>query len=107
MVDIILDGYAFGGGLELSLNCDFRVFTNNCLVGLPETSLAIIPGATGTQTLSRLVGLAKASQMILFGSKLKTEEASSIGLADFVVQDYENGLQDVLNMCEELNKKVK
>ena len=100
------DGYALGGGFELALNCDFRVLTKNCTVGLPETSLAIIPGASGTQMLPRLVPASTAKKLIFFGQRLSTNQARELGLVDFEVDDYENGLNQLLDITSELNSKV-
>lgn len=75
-----MEGVAVGGGLELALACDFRVAALNATMGLPETSLAIIPGAGGTQRLPRLIGPARAKELIFSGRRLNAEEALSIGL---------------------------
>jgi len=77
-------GFAFGGGLELALACDFRYLAEDARVGLPEIKLGIFPGAGGTQRLPRLVGLATAREMIYTGRHVKAEEALAIGLADKV-----------------------
>lgn len=76
-----INGYAFGGGMELALACDFRVMVEGTTVGLTETSLAIIPGAGGTQRLPRVVGEAKALELILTAKRISSEEAYEIGLA--------------------------
>ncbi len=76
-----IDGVAFGGGLELALACDFRVMTAGSQVGLTETSLAIIPGAGGTQRLPRIVGEARAKEMILLAQRLDAPTALAYGLA--------------------------
>lgn len=81
----VLNGYAFGGGMELALACDFRIAVDNTLVGLTETSLAIIPGAGGTQRLPRLIGEAKALELILTARKLSTVEGYTYGLFTEVV----------------------
>jgi len=78
-------GFALGGGLELALACDFRYLAADARVGLPEIKLGIYPGAGGTQRLPRLVGLAKARELIYTGRHIKAEEALAIGLADKVV----------------------
>ncbi len=78
-------GYALGGGLELALCADFRVFADNAKVGQPEILLGVIPGAGGTQRLPRLVGPAKAKDLIFSGRSVRAEEAERIGLADRVV----------------------
>lgn len=78
-------GFALGGGLELSLSCDFRYLAEDARVGLPEIKLGIFPGGGGTQRLPRLVGLARARDLVYTGRHLKAEEALAIGLADRVV----------------------
>eukprot|EP01034_Spumella_vulgaris_P026252 gene26252-32798_t len=75
-----IEGVALGGGLELALACDLRVAGEKALLGLPETSLAIIPGAGGTQRLSRVVGLAKAKELVFTSARLTAQDASKIGL---------------------------
>jgi enoyl-CoA hydratase/carnithine racemase len=80
-----ITGYALGGGLELALACDFRVCADNAKLGLPEIQLGIIPGAGGTQRLPRLVGPARAKEMIFSGRHVRAEEAERIGLVDRVV----------------------
>ncbi len=78
-------GYALGGGLELALCADFRVFAENAKVGLPEILLGIMPGAGGTQRLPRLVGASRAKDLIFTGRQVRADEALRIGLADRVV----------------------
>jgi enoyl-CoA hydratase/carnithine racemase len=78
-------GYALGGGLELALCADFRVLGESAKVGQPEILLGVIPGAGGTQRLPRLVGPAKAKDLIFSGRHLGAAEALAIGLADQVV----------------------
>ncbi|RPF55869.1 enoyl-CoA hydratase-related protein [Aquisalibacillus elongatus] len=80
-----INGAAFGGGLELALACDIRVASNNAKMGLTETSLAIIPGAGGTQRLARLIGLAKAKYYILTAKRFDSLEGREIGLIEEVV----------------------
>ena len=80
-----VNGYALGGGCEIALACDFRVAAENAKFGQPEILLGIIPGGGGTQRLARLVGAARAKDMILTGRQVDAEEAKSIGLADKVV----------------------
>lgn len=75
-----IDGAALGGGLELALACDIRVAGEKALLGLPETSLAIIPGAGGTQRLPRIVGEAKARELIFTAARLSPQESEKIGL---------------------------
>ncbi|MDN7228645.1 enoyl-CoA hydratase-related protein [Planococcus liqunii] len=76
----MMNGFAFGGGMELALACDFRIITDDTLLGLTETSLAIIPGAGGTQRLPRLIGESKAMELILTARRLKSAEALAYGL---------------------------
>jgi methylglutaconyl-CoA hydratase len=79
-----INGVAFGGGLELALLCDLRVAAPHAEVGLPETTLGIIPGAGGTQRLPRVVGEARAKEAILLGRKLSAAEALAWGLVNRV-----------------------
>ena len=75
-----VNGYAFGGGLELALACDIRLASESAVVGLTETSLAIIPGAGGTQRLPRIVGLARAKEMVLRARRINAQEGLEYGL---------------------------
>jgi methylglutaconyl-CoA hydratase len=80
-----LNGAALGGGLELALACDFRIAHESAVLGLVETSLGVIPGAGGTQRLPRIVGEAKAKELILLSRKLSANEALALGLVHAVV----------------------
>jgi len=81
-----INGFAYGGGLELAMACTLRVASENAKMGLPETSLGIIPGYGGTQRLARLVGTAKAFELVLTSEKgLTAAEAERIGLVNRVV----------------------
>jgi enoyl-CoA hydratase/carnithine racemase len=82
-------GYALGGGYELALCADFRVLGASAKIGQPEIQLGVIPGAGGTQRLARLVGPAKAKDLVFTGRHVGAEEALEIGLADAVVPDDE------------------
>ena len=82
-------GYALGAGLELALAADFRVAGESARLGQPEIQLGIIPGAGGTQRLPRLVGPARAKDIIFTGRMVKAPEAHAIGLVDLVVPDAE------------------
>ena len=79
-----INGVALGGGLELALCCDLRVASAHAELGLPETSLGIIPGAGGTQRLPRVVGEGRAKEMILLGRRLTAAEAIGWGLVNRV-----------------------
>lgn len=81
-----INGYAFGGGMELALCCDFRIAASSANMGLTETSLAIIPGAGGTQRLPRLIGQAKALELILTARKISAAEALEYGILTRVVE---------------------
>lgn len=80
-----IEGYALGGGCELALAADHRICAADASIGLPEILLGLIPGAGGTQRLTRLVGPARAKQLIFTGARLSAVEAQEIGLVDEVV----------------------
>jgi enoyl-CoA hydratase/carnithine racemase len=80
-----ITGVALGGGCELALACDWRICADNARLGQPEILLGIIPGAGGTQRLSRLVGPSRAKDLVFTGRFVKAEEALAIGLVDRVV----------------------
>lgn len=83
-----IEGTALGGGLELTLAADIRIASEqNAVLGLPETSLAIVPGAGGTQRLSRLMGIARAKEMIFTGQRIASRTAYQYGLIQHVVPD--------------------
>lgn len=84
-----INGYAFGGGLEIALACDFRICSHNAVFALPETGLGVIPGAGGTQRLSRLVGISRAKELIMLGRRIKAQEAVQWGLATKAVPQEE------------------
>jgi enoyl-CoA hydratase len=80
-----ITGYALGGGLELALAADFRIVADNALLGLPEITLGVIPGAGGTQRLPRLIGVTKAKELTFTGRPVGGRDAVDIGLASRAV----------------------
>lgn len=94
-------GLALGGGLELALACHMRVIAKGTKLGLPELTLGIIPGYGGTQRLTRFVGFAKASEMILTSEPISAEEAHHFGLANHVVEP-----EELLTKTLDIAKKI-
>ncbi len=80
-----INGFALGGGCELSMACDLRIAAENARFGQPEINLAIIPGAGGTQRLTRLIGMTKAKELIFTGDFIDAKDALSLGLVNKVV----------------------
>lgn len=89
-----INGYALGGGCELAEACDIRIATKRSKFGQPETGLGIIPGAGGTQRLVRIVGVAKAKELIFTGKIITAEEAEKIGLVNQVTEDSREALME-------------
>ena len=85
----VLNGVAFGGGLELALACDLRLAAAHIKVGLTETSLGIIPGAGGTQRLPRLIGMGKAKELIYTARRIDAEQAKHYGIVEYVYEAHE------------------
>jgi enoyl-CoA hydratase len=81
-----IEGHALGGGLELALCCDFRIATTRSKLGMPELKLGVTPGSGGTQRLPRIVGPARAKEIILLGEPMDAAMAQSIGLVTRVVE---------------------
>ncbi|MGP1906529.1 enoyl-CoA hydratase-related protein [Metabacillus sp. JX24] len=98
-----INGYAFGGGMELALSCDFRIIAEGTSVGLTETGLGIIPGAGGTQRLPRIIGEAKALELILTARKITSEQAAAYGLA---LKTAPNALEAAKELAEEILKNA-
>lgn len=84
-----INGAALGGGLELALCCDIRIASESSYVGLPETSLGIIPGAGGIYRLANLIGLPKSKYWVFTAQKFKTDSAYQDGVVDFISKDNE------------------
>jgi len=100
-----LNGYAYGGGLELALACDFRLAARRAKVGQTEIGLGLVPGAGGSQRLVRVVGLAKAKELVMMGSRLTADEAAAIGLLTKVADNEAFG-DAVRSFAERLAKQA-
>ncbi len=96
-----VNGFALGGGLELAMSCHVRVASDNARVGLPETSLGVIPGYGGTQRLAQLAGKGKAMEMVLTAGMLKADAALKWGIVNDVVPQ-----EDLLATCEKMAGKM-
>ncbi len=96
-----VNGFALGGGLELAMACHFRVASFTAKMGLPETSLGLIPGYGGTQRLAHLVGKGKAMEMIMTAGMLSADEANSWGLVNHVVEP-----DELTETCVNLAQKI-
>ena len=80
-----INGYAFGGGLEIALACDIRIASHNAILGLPEVSVGLVPGWGGTQRLPRLLPFGKAVELILMGKRITADEAHRLNMVNEVV----------------------
>ncbi len=96
-----VNGYALGGGCELALACTFRIASENAKFGQTEINVGIIPGLGGTQRLTRLVGKAKAMELVMTGDIIKADEALRIGLVNKVVP-----AEDLMNSAKEMADKL-
>ncbi|MCK5825342.1 MAG: enoyl-CoA hydratase/isomerase family protein [Ichthyobacteriaceae bacterium] len=96
-----VNGFALGGGLELAMASHIRVMSVNAKMGLPETSLGLIPGYGGTQRLTQLIGKGRALEMIMTAKMILADEALKIGLANHVVNQ-----DDLLNFCKQIANKI-
>ncbi|NLB88794.1 MAG: enoyl-CoA hydratase/isomerase family protein [Syntrophomonadaceae bacterium] len=94
-------GYALGAGCELALACDFRIAGRSAKFGLPEIKLGIMPGAGGTQRLPRLIGIARAKELIMLGNNIDAESALAYGLVNKVVAD-EVLLDEAMNLAKKI-----
>ncbi|MED1781672.1 enoyl-CoA hydratase-related protein [Brevibacillus fortis] len=98
----MINGFAFGGGFELALACDFRYAVADAKMGLTEVSLGIIPGAGGTQRLSRLIGPSKAKELILTARRIQAQEAYQIGFVNAVAKDTEELRELAMGLASEI-----
>ena len=96
-----VNGFALGGGCELSMSCDIRLAAENAVFGQPETGLGITPGFGGTQRLARLIPVGKAKEMIYAGTKIKADEALALGLINAVYPS-----EELLPAAEKLAGKI-
>ncbi|MCR3955699.1 MAG: short-chain-enoyl-CoA hydratase [Gudongella sp.] len=96
-----VNGFALGGGCELAMACDIRFASSRAKFGQPEVGLGVTPGFGGTVRLSRLVGLAKAKELIYTGNIIKAEEAMQIGLVNRVTEP-----EDLLDSAMEMARKI-
>ncbi len=96
-----INGYAFGGGCELALACDFRIMKRGGQIGLTEVGLGIIPGWGGTQRIAKVVGIAKAKELIMLAKRLDADEAERIGLVNKAV-DADKFEEEVMNLAKQL-----
>ncbi|MCF8713758.1 enoyl-CoA hydratase/isomerase family protein [Joostella atrarenae] len=96
-----INGFALGGGLELAMACHFRIASDNARMGLPETSLGVIPGYGGTQRLPQLVGKGRAMEMILTAGMIGTEQALMSGLINHMVAQ-----EELIPFCKRIAGKI-
>lgn len=92
----VVRGYALGGGAELAMACHLRVASPDAVFGLPEVGLGLVPGYGGTQRLPRLVGRARALEVILTGRHVKADEALAMGLVNKIAEDPEEEARNLL-----------
>jgi enoyl-CoA hydratase/3-hydroxyacyl-CoA dehydrogenase len=100
-----INGHCFGGGLEVALACDFRIAASRAKLGQTEVNLGLVPGAGGTQRLVRVLGLARAKELVFLGSRLTAEEAAAIGLVTRAVTN-EAFAMEVRSFAEKLAKQA-
>jgi enoyl-CoA hydratase len=99
-----VNGFALGGGAELALACDIRLAANNAVFALPESGLAIVPGFGGTQRLPRIIGVAKAKELLFTGNNVKADEALQIGLVSAVYAK-EALMDEAMKIAEKIASK--
>ena len=98
----VVDGFAMGGGTELALGCDIRVGGPGLKMALPEVKLGIIPGAGGTQRLTRLVGPSKAKELIFTGRRIEGPEAERIGLINVLAEQPQTAWEAALILSRQI-----
>lgn len=96
-----INGFALGGGCEISMSCDIRICSENAVFGQPEVGLGITPGFGGTQRLARIIGVGKAKEMIYAATNVKAEEAYRIGLVNAVYS-----LEELMPAAKKLAGKI-
>ena len=96
-----INGFALGGGCEISMSCDIRICSDNALFGQPEVGLGITPGFGGTQRLARIIGVGKAKEMVYAATNIKADEALRIGLVNAVYP-----LEELLPAAKKLAGKI-
>lgn len=99
-----INGYALGGGLELAMACDIRICSKTAKLGQTELNVGILPGAGGTQRLTRLVGIAKAKEMVFTGMILTAQEAYDLGIVNHLAEP-EELMDAAMAMAEKIVKK--
>lgn len=99
-----INGYALGGGCELSMSCDIRIATKSARFALPEATLGVIPGYGGTQRLSRIVGIGIAKQLVYTAKQITAERAYNIGLVNEVVETNEDLMAECIKMAKTISK---
>lgn len=97
----VVNGFALGGGLELAMASHFRIASNNAKMGLPETSLGVIPGYGGTQRLPQLVGKGRAMELVMTAGMIDANTAKDYGLVNHVVE-----LEDLMPLAEKIANKI-
>ena len=102
----VIDGFCLGGGLELAMSCDLRIASDRSKLGQPEINIGIIPGAGGTQRLTRLIGEGRAMEMILTGRMITAEEALSYGIVNFVY-DPDDLMDEAMQIANTIGEKSK
>jgi enoyl-CoA hydratase len=96
-----VNGFALGGGLELAMACHFRVASSNAKMGLPETSLGVIPGYGGTQRLPQLVGKGRAMELVMTAGMIDANQALIFGLVNHIAEQ-----EELLPLCEKIASKI-